>query len=143
MLKPENRLESSASKFSGRKEFLEAVCASSALIASSEGGVRLEDILATQRAIESNKYLRSNFKVALINSTIDIMLKKAEEGKSGRSFLYKKLDVAKGDKGVAEAIYLAALYTAEYRGDIDILERATLTKIATRLNVTESSLLDV
>jgi len=60
-----------ASKFSGRTDYLEAVCAAAALIAAADGEIEDSEIKATTKAVGANKTLRDGFDQSVIEQTID------------------------------------------------------------------------
>lgn len=126
---------SAMAKFNGRKDFLEAVCAASALVASADGEVSDDEIKQTTKVVSSNPSLQSAFKPRDIESCIDSMLKRAASGRTGRAGLYKEIEDVKADNTMSETVYLAAYDIAETDGNIATKEQEVLSQIAKRLGV--------
>lgn len=122
-------------KYSGRKDFLEAVCASCALIAAADGDVSDAEVEKTVKVIASNPKLSGSFASREIELSADAMLKRAQAGRSGRVGLYKEIDDIASDPEMAETVYVAALDVAESSGGIDEKEKAVLLNIAQRLKI--------
>lgn len=121
-------------KYSGRKDFLEAVCASAALVAYADGSADDGEISATKKAVLANAELAGAFDNRTIELTMETMLNRAEGGRVGRSGLFKEIDDVAGDADMAETIINTALDIADV-GGIDDAEKAMLEKIATSLKV--------
>lgn len=124
-------------QYGSNKDFLEAVCASIALVASADGSVSDDEVQEAVRVATNNKTLTSAFSAREIESTLDAMLNRAK-GMSGRMALARELDDVKAkDKTgqMSEDIYLAALDVAAADGDIGAKEQEMLGKIAGRLGV--------
>lgn len=129
------KLTGSVNKFSGRKDFLEAVCASCALVAAADGSVEDSEVETTIKTIASNPSLQAAFSSREIESTADAMLKRAQAGRTGRMGLYKEIEDIKADAEMAETVYLAAWDVAESDGSVADEEKAVMAKIADRLGV--------
>lgn len=127
-------------KFSGRKDFLEAVCAACALVASADGEVSDKEIDAAVKAAQAHAVLSANFKPGDIATTMDTMLKRASSGRVGRKSLLDELKDVSSDREMCEVAYLAAADIADADGKLDPKEVETLTLIAKTLNVSESQL---
>lgn len=127
-------------KFSGRQDFLEAVCAASALVAAADGNISADEIKASIKAVQANAALSASFKSGAIEKCMDVMLKRAESGRVGRLGLFKEIDEVSADSEMSNVVYLAALDIAEADGKIEASEQKVLTEIAKHLNVSESSL---
>jgi len=132
--KLKEKLSGSVNKYSGRKDFLEAVCAASALVAAADGDVSDAEVEQTVKAITSNAQLSAAFKTAEIERTADAMLKRAQGGRVGRAGLYKEIEDIKADHDMAETVLLSALDVADH-GGIDAKEREVLAKIASTLGL--------
>ena len=128
------------SKFAGKTDFLEAVCAASALVASADGSIDDKEILATKKAITSNKALSGGFETRVIEKCIETMLDRAGGGRVGRSGLWKEVDEGIA-KEYGEAILLSALDVAEGDGDIGEKEQKVLEEIAKRAGVNLANLM--
>lgn len=134
------KAEAAVQKFSGRTDFLEAACASAALVASADGEIEDSEIDATVKAIKANKALAQGFDQMTIDKTINAMLDRAGGGRVGRSGLRKEvLEVAK-DPEMAEAVILTALDVAEADGEIEPAEQKVLEALAKDLGVDLSRL---
>ena len=138
--KLKNKLGKAARKFDGRIDFLEAVCASCALVAAADGEVSDEEVKATINAIKANAVLAEGFKQKIIEQTADKMLKRAQSGRTGRLGLYKEIEDIDANEEMAEVVYLAALDIAESDGAIEGEEKNVLDKIAQRLGVNPANL---
>lgn len=129
-------------KLSGRKDFLEAVCAACALVASADGVITDEEIKMTADVIANNQQLGSAFKASEISRVSDAMLKRAQTGRSGRMGLYKEIEDVAADPAMGEMVYLCALDVAEAGdGEIGPQEKEALNQIAKRCNVNQAAML--
>lgn len=128
------KLSGGVNKYSGRKDFLEAVCAASALVAAADGDVSDAEVDQTVKAVSSNASLAAAFKPSEIERTADAMLKRAQGGRVGRSGLYKELEDINSDHDMAETVLLSALDVADH-GGIDDKEKAVLQQVAQRLGL--------
>lgn len=130
-----DKLAGSLTKLSGNKDFLEASCAASALVATSDGEVSDKEIETTTKVVSSNPSLTKAFKPTEIEKCIDTMLRRAAAGRTGRMGLYKEIDDIKSNADMAETVYLTALDIAEADGEVGAKERQTLNEIAKRLGL--------
>lgn len=137
------KAQDATSKFSGKKDFLEAVCAASALVASCDGNVSDDELKAAIGAVGAVPALTNGFKTAVIETTMDAMLKRAASGKLGRNGLFKEIDDVKASHDMAEAVYLAAWDIANADGEIGPKEQETLTAIAKRLSLNPANYANV
>jgi tellurite resistance protein TerB len=128
------KLSGGVNKYSGRNDFLEAVCAASALVAAADGDVSDAEVDQTIKAITSNANLSANFRTQEIERTADAMLKRAQGGRVGRSGLFKEIEDVAADHDMAETVLLSALDVADH-GGIDEKEKAVLASIAQRLGL--------
>lgn len=133
--KLKERLTGSVNKFSGRKDFLEAVCASCALVAAADGEIEDSEVDQTIKVIASNPALSSAFSTREIEGTADQMLKRAGAGRTGRMGLYREIEDIAADKEMAETVYLAALDVADTDGEVAPQEKEVLAKIAGKLGL--------
>lgn len=138
-----NMLGSATKKYSGQKDFLEAVCAGSALIASADGDVSDDEIVATIKAITSNAALSSSFNGREIERVANEMLTRAQGGRMGRMGLYREIEDIAADHDKSEAVFLAMLDVAEGDGNIDTEEQKVLDKVATSLKLDAKKYMDV
>lgn len=125
----------SVNKYSGRKDFLEAVCAAAALVAAADGNIEDSEVETTIKTIVANPSLAGAFNSREIEGTADTMLKRAQAGRTGRMGLYKEIDDIASDPEMAETVYVTALDVAEGDGSIGDAEKAVLAKIASALKV--------
>lgn len=128
-----NLLGDKAKKFSGKTDFLEAVCAASALVASADGDLDDSEILAAVKAVKANAALSGSFDDRAIESTMDKMCNRAV-GRVGKAGLYKEIEESKQDVDMAETILLVALDVAD-SGGISDEETQVLRKIASTLGL--------
>lgn len=129
-----SKLTGSVKKFSGRKDFLEAVCAASALIAFADGNASDEEVDSAIKAITSNPQLSGAFSTREIETTADAMLNRAKGGRVGRNGLYREIEDVAKDADMSETVLLTALDVAD-NGGIDDKEKAVLGEIAKRLGL--------
>jgi tellurite resistance protein TerB len=133
-----SKMTGSVNKFSGRKDFLEAVCASCALIAAADGDISDAEVAQTIKAISSNASLSAAFKAPEIERVADTMLKRAQGGRVGRAGLYKEVEDVANDSELAETVLLSALDVADH-GGISPQEKLVLGNIAQRLGLNLAS----
>lgn len=131
----------SMNKYSGKTDFLEAVCAACALMANASGGVSDEEVDATVKAIAANPLLMAAFNQREVEKVATTMLTRVQGGRVGRMGLMREIEEAAGDADQAEAIMLAALDVAESDGEIDEEEMAMAKQISTKLSVNLDALL--
>lgn len=134
-------LGASMNKYSGNTDFLEAVCAASALVAAADGKVEDSEIDATVKAVSANPSLSGAFNGRQIEQTISQMLERANGGRVGRMGLMRELEDIAADADMCEAVMLAALDVAEGDGNIDDDEMKVLQKVADTLKQNLNSML--
>jgi tellurite resistance protein len=125
-----SKFTGSVNKFSGNKDFLEAVCAACALVAAADGELEDAEIAQTIKGIASNPALAGAFPAREIEQTADAMCKRAQGGRVGRAGLYKELEDIAADKDKAETVLLTALDVADSDGQVEPEEKKVLEKIA-------------
>lgn len=135
------KAEAAVQKFSGRTDFLEAVCAAAALIAAADGEIEDSEIKATVKAVKANKALAAGFDQQTIDQTINRMLERAEGGRVGRMGLWTEVNEVAKDPDMAQAVVLTALDVAEGDGEIEPEEKAVLDKLAKNLSVNLDAML--
>lgn len=128
-----NMLGDKAKKFAGKTDFLEAVCAASALVAAADGDLDDNEIVAAVNAVKANAALSSAFDERQIETTMDKMCSRTA-GRVGKAGLMKEISEAKGDFDQAETILLVALDVAD-SGGISDAEMTVLKKIAGELGL--------
>lgn len=129
-----SKLTGSVAKYSGRKDFLEAVCAAAALVAYADGSADDKEIQTTIKSITSNANLSGSFPSREIELTADLMLNRAAGGRVGRNGLYKEIDDIAADADMSEVVLLTALDVADNDGISDT-EKGVLDAIAKRLHL--------
>lgn len=122
-------------KFSGNTDFLNAVCASCALVANADGDISDEEIEAALSAISSNDKLTAAFKESAINKCADERLKRVTAGRTGQLGLYKEVAKCGDNKDMAEIILVAAIDVADADNNIDKDEQEVLRKVAGKLGL--------
>lgn len=128
-----SKFSGSVKKFSGQKDFLEAVCAAAALVAYADGSASDSEIASTIKAITSNAELAGAFDSREIEKTADTMLQRAAGGRV-RASLMKEIGDIKSNNDMAEVVLLTALDVADNDG-ISAEEKAVLAKIAKELGL--------
>lgn len=126
--------------YSQNRDYLEAVCAASALVAYADG--ELEDTERTKvvSVISNHPTLGKMYQQAIIEQTADAMFKRSKDS-SGRQQLARELDDIKGraeGPRMAEDVYLIALDVANADGQVEPQEAEVLKKVAGRLGVDPS-----
>jgi len=127
--------EAAVQKFSGRTDFLEAVCAAAALIAAADGDIEDAEVKATVKAVKANKLLANGFDQATIEACINKMLERAGGGRVGRMGLWEEIREVAKDPEMAQGVILTALDVAEGDGEIEPEEKVVLEKLAKELSV--------
>ncbi|MEE9983683.1 tellurite resistance TerB family protein [Agrobacterium pusense] len=122
-----------AKKFSGKTDFLEAVCAASALVATADGDLDDSELLAAVAAVKSNAALSGAFDARAIETTMDKMCRRAV-GRVGKAGLFKEIEDIKADHDMSETVLLVALDVAD-SGGISDDEKAVLAKIASTVGL--------
>ncbi len=129
------KAEAAVQKFSGRTDFLEAVCAAAALIAAADGEIEDAEVKATVKAVKANKSLAGGFDQGTIESAINKMLDRAGGGRVGRMGLWDEIREVAKDNEMAQAVVLTALDVAEGDGEIEDAEKKVLEKLAKDLSI--------
>ncbi len=122
-----------AKKFSGKTDFLEAVCAASALVATADGDLDDNELVAAVAAVKSNAALSGAFDARAIETTMDKMCSRAV-GRVGKAGLLKEIEDIKADHDMGETVLLVALDVAD-SGGISNEEKAVLAKIASTVGL--------
>lgn len=125
--------------YSQNKDYLEAVCAASALVAYADGELEDSERQKVTRTIANHPTLGKMYQPNVVETTVDTMFKRAKDA-SGRQHLARELDDIKGRDGgqMAEDVYLVALDVANADGQVEPEEDVVLKKIAARLGVDTS-----
>ncbi len=122
------------------KDYLEAVCAASALVAMADG--ELEDVEKSKvvSLLTNHSTLGKMYDRGTIETTAETMFKRAKDS-SGRQALARELDDIKGrpeGQQMAEDVYLIAVDVSMADGEAEPAEVDVLKKIAARLGVDTS-----
>lgn len=133
--KLKEKFSGSVNKYSGRKDFLEAVCAACALVSAADGEVEDEEVAQTIKGIASNPNLAGAFSSREIEATAEAMLKRAQGGRVGRAGLFKEIEDIAADHDMAETVLLTALDVADSDGQVEPQEKEVLNKIAQKLGL--------
>lgn len=128
-----NLLGDKAKRFSGRTDFLEAVCAACALVAAADGDMSDAELAAAVAAVKANAAISAAFDARAIEKTMDTMCNRAV-GRVGKNGLLKEIGDIKADTDMAETVLLAALDVAD-QGGISDVEKTVLAKIAAELSL--------
>lgn len=135
------KAEAAVQKFSGRTDFLEAVCAAAALIAAADGEIEDSEVKATVKAVKANKSLAGGFDQSAIETCINKMLERAGGGRVGRMGLWEEIREVAKDAELAQGVVLTALDVAEGDGEIEPEEKVVLDRLAKELSVDLSRLM--
>lgn len=129
-----------SAEYSTNKDFLEAVCAASALVAFADGELEDTERNKAIAIITSHSTLSKLYQRDVIEQTIDTMFKRAKDS-SGRQSLARELDDLKGKPSgaqMAEDVYLIATDISMADDQAEPQEVEVLKKIANRLGVDPS-----
>lgn len=127
-------------EYGQNKDFLEAVCAGSALVAAADGEIEDSERTKVVSIITNHAQLSKLYDRNTIEQTAEAMFKKAKDA-SGRQSLAREMDDIKNRPDGAtmcEDVYLIALDIAGADGEIEPEEQVVLEKIAKRLNIDTS-----
>lgn len=127
-------------EYGENKDFLEAVCAASALVAAADGDIEESERRKVVSVIQNHPALSKLYQSNVIEQTADTMFKRAKDS-SGRQLLARELDDVKtrpNGSQMAEDAYLIALDIANSAGELEPAEDAVLKKLAARLGVDAS-----
>lgn len=132
-----------ASKFSGKKDYLEAVCAAVALIATADGELEDSEVKGATRALNANKAISEGFGQKAIEQTMQVMLDRAGGGRVGRNALWSEIEEVLKDAEMASIIVLTALDVCESDGEIEPKELEVLQRLATLAKVDLKKMMQV
>lgn len=124
-------------EYGENKDFLEAVCAASALVAAADGDIEESEKRKVLAIVSNHAQLGKLYQQNVIEATADTMFKRAKDS-SGRQQLARELDDIKSrpqGAQMAEDVYLIAVDIALADGEIEPQEKDVLAKIANRLGV--------
>ena len=128
-------------RYSGNADFLEAVCAASALVAAADGTIDDSELEAAVEGMQNNSTLSAIYSGDEIESELLKQVKKAKTI-SGRNQLKRELeDVANREIQVRQDVYLVAADVANQDGNIKTEEKRVLNNIASLLRVNGEQLL--
>lgn len=127
-------------EYGENKDFLEAVCAGSALVAAADGEVEESERRKLVSIISNHAALSKLYQANVIEATAETMFKRAKDS-SGRQQLARELDDIKSRPNgaqMAEDVYLIAVDIANSDGEVEPQEAEVLKKIAARLGIDTS-----
>jgi tellurite resistance protein TerB len=127
--------------YSQNRDYLEAVCAASALVAAADGEIEDSERIKVVKVISNHPVLSKFYAPAIIEQTAETMFKRAKDV-SGKQMLARELDDIKtkeNGKQMAEDVYLIATDVAMADGELEPQEADVLKKIANRLGIDTSS----
>ncbi|MRN43436.1 MULTISPECIES: tellurite resistance TerB family protein [unclassified Brucella] len=127
-------------EYGENKDFLEAVCAASALVAAADGDISESERRKVVSIITNHSELSKIYQGNVIEQTAEKMFKLAKD-RSGRQQLARELDDIKGRPNgpkMAEDAYLVACDIADADGEVSKEEEDVLKKIADRLGLDPS-----
>lgn len=123
--------------YSQNKDYLEAVCAASALVAMADGELEEVEKNKVIALLTNHSTLGKMYDRATVENTAETMFKRAKDA-SGRQSLARELDDIKGRPDgaqMAEDVYLIAVDVSAADGEVEPEEKVVLEKIASRLGV--------
>ena len=126
--------------YSKNRDFLESVCAASALVAAADGEIEDSERAKVVKIIVGHATLGKLYQQNEIEQAAETMFRRAKDA-SGRQSLARELDDLKGKEGgqqMAEDTYLVALDIAMADGELEPAEKDVLAKLAKRLDVDPS-----
>nr|DAM62815.1 MAG TPA: terB [Caudoviricetes sp.] len=127
-------------EYGASKDFLEAVCAASALVAAADGDISESERRKVTSIIINHPELSKLYQGSAIEDVTERMFKLAKE-RSGRNQLAREMDdilnLPDGAK-MAEDAYLVACDIADADGEVSKEEEEVLKKIADRLRIDTS-----
>lgn len=126
-----------SAQYSQNTDFLEAVCAASALVANADGDIEESEKRKVVSIIVNHSVLGKLYQQPMIEQTADRMFKLAKDS-SGRQQLARELDDVKGRPDgakMAEDVYLIAVDIANADGEVEPQEKVVLDKLSARLGV--------
>ena len=129
------KFSSTTKRMDGRTDYLEAVCAASALIAAADGEIEDDEVEATLTAVKANDVLNGSFNAVDIEKCMATMLQRAEGGRAGRAGLMKEIQDIASNKKEAEMVLYVALDIADSDGEREPEENAVLERVAKTLGL--------
>ena len=130
-----NMLRSNLNKFSGNKDFLEAVCAGAALVAYADGSCSDEEVAAALTAVSTSPSLTGAFTSTEIERCMNEMLKRASSGTVGRVALMREIADIRTKPDMAEVVVCTLIDVASASGDIDAKELKVISAVAGELRI--------
>ena len=130
------KAKEAVNQFSGNQDFLEGLCAISALAAAAEGGIDDNEFDTAINVIKSNSAISSSFNPSQIESVFGRMAPKTNT-RSGKSELKTEImEVINRDKTgkMGTTLLLVALDVAD-SGGISTKEETVLRELATMMGV--------
>lgn len=130
-----------ADKLSGRTDYLEALTAAGAYMASCDGNVDDSELDKLMKSITAIPAVATAYGENVISQKIDAMLKRAGGGRMGRRGLMKEIeDLANAEYDLRESVLLVALDVAD-DGGIGDQERQAAIDIGKALGIDATKLI--
>lgn len=126
--------------YSENKDYLEAVCAGSALVANADGELEDAERQKVIKICTGHPVLSKFYQRDAIEKCVETMFKRSLDA-SGRQSLARELDDIKSRPNgaqMAEDVYLVCVDVANADGQVEPEEEVVLKKIAARLGVDPS-----
>ena len=127
-------------EYGQNRNFLNAVCASAALVANADGTIEDTEKLKAIQLITNNATLSGLYQRNDIEAALEQAFKLSKDA-SGRQSLARNLEsikgMANGDQ-MSEDVYLVAVDISMADGEVSDAEKAIMTKIANKLGVDPS-----
>jgi tellurite resistance protein len=124
-------------EYGSNRNFLNAVCASAALVANADGSIEDTERLKAISLITNNATLSSLYQRNDIEQALESAFKNSKDA-SGRQALARNLEAIQGMPNgaqMAEDVYLVASDISMADGSVSDEEKVVLEKIARRLGV--------
>lgn len=122
--------KSKFNRYSGKSDFLEAVAAACAKIASADGNISQEEEDTAILVAQENEALSSAFRASEIEEEFRKQFARTRT-ESGQKRIDRELeDVSNGPIEMREDVYAAALDVAKADGEVGPKERDALLKVA-------------
>lgn len=131
------KAKDTANKYSGQKDFLEAVCAVVALTAMADGQLEEAEQVTAINVIKDNPAISKSYGTTEIEQCLNQMFSRAKTI-SGKAGLYRELEDIAGKPGkqeMCEDAFLVGLDIAHSDGELEPQEQKVLGEIAKRLHV--------
>jgi len=131
-----NKAKNIGNKYAGNTDFLEALCAATALVVTADKDIQDSEVESAIETIKGHKTVAASFSNSQVERTFDTMLTRAKTLPGKLSLKREINDVAtKGSHEMAEDVFATAVEVACADGDIGAEEQKILVDVAGRLGV--------